>query len=236
MAELVLALDVGREKALDLIEKTSSEINYFKVGQALFAEEPQIINKISGAGKKVILDLKYCDIPSVIALAVKKVTEKYNPFALTLHVSGGRNMLIEAVRVKNYFRKKKRPLLFGVTVLTSLNIEDLKMLGINVSGNFNLTEHTVRLSKFAMECGLDGVVCSGLELKAVKAACGSKFLTLVPGLSISNSVPKSVTDQKRTFTLKEAAKSGGDYLVLGRTITSSENPQEAVRKAKREIQ
>jgi orotidine-5'-phosphate decarboxylase len=255
MAEIVLALDTGREKALDLIKRTSGIIKYYKMGQALFAEAPETADVINGAGGRVILDLKYHDIPSVIALAVEKVARKYSPFAITLHVSGGRKMMAAAAGARGSFPAGKKPILFGVTVLTSLDAADLASIGISAGSGFDMTSHVARLAKFAKDSGLDGAVCSGMEVAAVKDACGAGFLTLVPGLSSAlvplpdvqsgavartpkdqsqKSRPDPNYDQKRTVTIKDAAKAGGDFLVVGRMITEADDPRRAAEAAVKE--
>jgi len=217
MTKIVVALDIDKSKAIEIIKKVSPFTDYFKIGHKLFTEYPQIIEFINSSGKKCFLDLKYHDIPSVIKLAIEEVKRKYNPFALTLHISGGEKMLKEAVSIE------ARPLLFGVTILTSLSNDDLIMLGINSK----LDKQVKKMALIAKNSGLDGVVCSGQEAKMLKKICGDKFLTLVPGLKIEEE--KKRYDQKRSVLLKEV-KEFVDYAVFGRQITQSDNPEFEIKK------
>ena len=135
-------------------------------------------------------------------------------------------MLEESVNAKDKLPKSIRPILFGVTVLTSLNTEDFSILygmrGMNIDGQVK------KMALFAKKYGLDGIVCSGNELKTVKKNCGRKFLTLVPGVSIEENMKRK--DQKRTIHIGEAVRYGADYVVIGRHITQSENPVKVVEK------
>ena len=224
MAKIVVALDVEIQDAHKLIKVLSKEIEYYKIGHKLFTNNPEILTEINALGKKVFLDLKYHDIPSVVGLAIKAVTEKYKPFAITLHTSGGPKMMQEAVKAKNDLAKDLRPLLFGVTVLTSLGAEDLKALyGITQP----LEDVVINLAKTARTCGLDGIVCSGRELPLVKKECGKEFLTLVPGVQLAAENFRS--DQNRTASIEDLAGIG-DYFVLGRQITGASNPAEMAGK------
>lgn len=224
MTNLVIALDIDKNKALRIVDNLTDFINFYKIGHKLFTSNPEIINIINRKGKKVILDLKYHDIPSVVGFAIEEVIKKYAPFGLTLHISGGKKMLEQAVETKQKFNSKIQPILFGVTVLTSLDTTDLKTIGINVR---KVSDQVIRLSKIAKECGLDGVVCSGYEIEYIKKICGKKFLTLVPGLSLD---PKAHTGQKRSVTITDAIKKKADYIVVGRTIYDSEDPIKTVKE------
>jgi len=217
MTKIVVALDIEKNKAIEAIKKVSPFTDYFKIGHKLFTEYPQIIEFLNSSGKKFFLDLKYHDIPSVVKIAIEEVKRKYNPFAVTLHISGGEKMLKEANSIP------ERPLLFGVTILTSLSNDDLIMLGINS----NLEQQVKKMALIAKNCGLDGIVCSGQEVEMVKKTCGNKFLTLVPGLKITEE--KQRYDQKRSVLLKEVKKFV-DYAVFGRQITDSENPESEIKK------
>lgn len=228
MKGIVLALDVEKDKAKKLVDRLAGYINYFKVGHKLFTEYPGIINYINKKNKRVVLDLKYHDIPSVVGLAIESVTKKYNPFAITLHTSGGRNMMAAAAEAGDKFSKKARPVLFGVTVLTSLAIGDIKEVFSGLE-NENVDSVIKNMAKLAKQCRLDGVVCSGNEIKAIKKVCGRGFLTLVPGVSIFED---KRPDQKRKVTLKQAAGYGADYVVIGREIYNSDNPEQLLEGIK----
>jgi len=232
MAELVLALDLDEKEALSLAETLAETVTYYKIGHKLFTSSPGIITRLSGNGRKVFLDLKYHDIPTVVGLAVKEVASGYAPFALTLHTSGGRNMMKAAAEARDSLPEGSRPLLFGVTVLTSMGPEDLNDIGIDLAGK-DLSKQVSRLAILARESGLDGVVCSGHEIELIKSACGKDFLTLVPGIS---SVTPGDTDnrlqgdQKRKMSMVEAAGKGADYIVSGRLVYRSKSPKETAGK------
>ncbi|OGS28205.1 MAG: orotidine 5'-phosphate decarboxylase [Elusimicrobia bacterium RIFOXYB2_FULL_48_7] len=226
MAELVVALDVDKQKALELVKTLPAGV-FFKIGHKLFTESPEIMAEINSLGRKVFLDLKYHDIPSVVGLAIQAVSKKYKPFAITLHTSGGPKMMQEASESRDSLPVSERPLLFGVTVLTSIAPADLaELFGDNMSSS-GVEPVVLRLAQAAKKHGLNGVVCSGNELPVVKKACGMSFLTLVPGVQLDTANFRK--DQQRTASIEEAAKLG-DYLVVGRQITGSPSPAEETEK------
>ncbi|MBU0951262.1 MAG: orotidine-5'-phosphate decarboxylase [Elusimicrobia bacterium] len=227
MAQLVIALDVNKNEALELVKKLPSKAEYFKIGHKLFTESPEIITELNSLNKKVFLDLKYHDIPSVVGLAIEAVSKKYKPFAITLHTSGGPKMISEAVKARNNLSESNKPLLFGVTILTSLSLDDLKMLFGDKIAETTLDTIVLRLARLAKKNGFDGIVCSGKELSLIKQVLGKEFLTLVPGVQLS--VDSFRIDQSRTASIEEAAKIG-DYLVVGRQITGAQNPAEMAEK------
>ena len=159
------------------------------------------------------MDLKFHDIPNTVLGAVTSAVS-LGVFMLNVHVSGGREMLRQAV--KGATLVKPKPLLIGVTVLTSLSSHDLKELGHHDSAE----RVVLNYAKIAKEEGLDGVVCSVHEVQEIKKMCRKNFITVTPGIRIEDN---SRQDQKRTATLKEAIQSGTDYMVLGRSITESPN-------------
>ncbi|OGS19685.1 MAG: orotidine 5'-phosphate decarboxylase [Elusimicrobia bacterium RIFOXYA2_FULL_40_6] len=227
MAHLVIALDVNKKEALDLVKKLPENAKYFKIGHKLFTEAPEFITELNALNKKVFLDLKYHDIPSVVGLAIEAVSKKYNPFAITLHTSGGPKMIAEAAKSRNNLPEGNKPLLFGVTILTSLGLDDLKMLFGDKIADSTLETIVMRLAQLAKKNGFDGIVCSGKELSKVKFILGKEFLTLVPGVQLAEGSLRM--DQQRTSSIEEAAKIG-DYLVVGRQITGAENPAEMAEK------
>ncbi len=221
-SKIVIALDTDIDKAKFIIKK-SEKYNFeiFKIGHLLFDTHPEIINYITLRGLKVILDLKFHDIPSVISKAVKSVLQKYKIFAFTVHSLGGKQMLDEVVKTVQEFKEK--PIIFAVTILTSLLDKDLNLLGFRKK-----TKSTVlNLAKLAKSCGVDGVVCSPKEVKFIKQTCGKNFLTLVPGVSISNL--SKATDQQRTSSIKEIINSEADFIVVGRSIYESEDVESALQ-------
>jgi orotidine-5'-phosphate decarboxylase len=221
---LVISLDTDftlAKKVVDICLKNGFSI--FKVGHLLFDTEQKILDYITNKGGKVILDLKFYDIPSVIAKAVEQILEKHKIFAFTVHTLAGENMLKEVVSVVK--RCSKKTIIFGVTILTSLDDKDLKMLGFKT----NLEKTILNLAKIAKNSGVDGIVCSPKEVSIVKKFCGKKFLTLVPGVSIEKTFPK---DQKRTLLLNDIIKMCADYVVIGRAIYDAKNIDQVIKKIK----
>lgn len=213
-SKLVIALDTEIKKAKKIVE-IALDFNFeiFKIGHLLFDTYPEIINYINKKGGNVLLDLKFHDIPSVISKAIKEILKKYKLWGFTIHSLGGESLLKEAKNVAKEFDFK--PIIFAVTILTSLEEEDLKLLGFKD----NIKNTIVRLAKLAKSCGVDGVVCSAKEINTIKKVCSENFLTLVPGinLGIQN------IDQKRTENIKEVISLGADYIVVGRSIYESKN-------------
>lgn len=230
--KIIVALDVGnRQEALSLVGELK-DARVFKVGMELFtAEGPGLLEEIARREKKVFLDLKYHDIPNTVAGAVRSAIRR-GVHMLTLHTSGGREMLARAAEAAaqeaaNY--KISRPYLLGVTVLTSLKKAELKDIGISAS----VDGQVLRLASLAKEAGLDGVVCSPQEIEIIKKEWGKDFLVVTPGIRPSWA---AVHDQKRIMTPAEALGKGADYLVIGRPITGASSPQEAFLKIVREIE
>ncbi len=212
--KLVIALDTDIKKAKKIVDY-ALDFNFkiFKIGHLLFDTQPEIINYITKRGGDVLVDLKFHDISSVIVKAIEKISKKYSIWGFTIHSLGGKNLLKET---KDFVLDKKLNfIIFAVTILTSLEEEDLKYFGFKT----NIKETILNLAKLAKSCGLDGVVCSANEVKIIKKTCGEKFLTLVPGITLGN---KNV-DQKRTNTIENVLSLDADYVVVGRSIYESEN-------------
>lgn len=200
---------------------------FFKVGKQLFtAEGPQAVKKLAGLGADIFLDLKFHDIPNTVAGAVAAAAGLPRVRMLTLHATGGLAMMRAARQA--VAGKKNRPLLLGVTLLTSLDSEALRRIGI--AGP--VASRVVALARLAKEAGLDGVVSSPQEARAIRRACGQKFLIVVPGVR-----PKSAAaqDQSRVATPAEAIRAGADYLVVGRPITAAKDPRAAALAIHEEI-
>jgi len=198
-----------------------------KVGSQLFtAQGPRAVEKLAGLGFEIFLDLKFHDIPNTVAGAVASAAQLPGIRLLTLHTLGGSAMMRAAREAVP--ARKKRPALLGVTILTSMDAAALAEIGIADSP----AARALALARLAKESGLDGVVASAHEVRAIRAACGPKFLIVVPGVRPANS---STNDQARVATPAEAIQSGADYLVVGRPITSASNPREAALSIAREI-
>ena len=231
---LVLALDVDDfKKAEELVGKLSDYVGVFKIGNQLFtAEGTKVVNMIKERGGKVFLDLKFHDIPNTVARAAEVAT-KLGVYIFDIHTSGGYEMMkaaAEATKKISLALGILKPLILGVTLLTSVNQEILeKDLGIKK----RLEEQVVHLAKLAKAAGLDGVVASSREIKEIRKACGKDFLILTPGIRPAG---KSSDDQKRIMTPREAIKLGADFLVIGRPIRSAVNPVEAAKEILREME
>ncbi len=209
-AELILALDVDTlDSALQFVNKLYPKINIFKIGSQLFtAYGPRIIELLEQKGAEVFLDLKYYDIPNTVAQAVAAAA-RLKVKMLTLHISGGKAMVeaaIAAAEAQAKISRIKRPLLIGITVLTSRD---------------STAQEVLNLAKSAIGWGLDGVVCSAQEAVNLRQEIQKDFLIVTPGI---RQTTDSGDDQKRTATVKEAVSAGSDFLVIGRPILKAENP------------
>ena len=231
---LVLALDVDNfESAEKLVEKLNNYVGVFKVGSQLFtAEGTKVIKMINKKGGKVFLDLKFHDIPNTVARAAEVAT-KLGVYIFDVHTSGGYEMMkaaAEASKKISLALGVRKPLILGVTLLTSINQEILeKEIGVKNK----LEEQVVHLAKLAKAAGLDGVVASPWEIKEIRKACGEDFVILTPGI---RPVGKSSDDQKRVMTPQKAIKLGADFLVIGRPIRNASNPVEATKEILREME
>jgi orotidine-5'-phosphate decarboxylase len=231
---LVLALDVNNfKKAEELVDKLTDYVGVFKIGNQLFtAEGNKVIKMVQEKGGKVFLDLKFHDIPNTVARAAE-VVSKLGVYIFDIHTSGGYEMMkaaVEASKKLSFALGISKPLILGVTLLTSINQEILeKEIGIKKS----LEEQVVHLAKLAKAAGLDGVVASPWEIKALRAACGEGFVILTPGIRLAG---KSDDDQKRTMTPQEAIKLGADFIVIGRPITNATNPVKASQEILKEME
>jgi orotidine-5'-phosphate decarboxylase len=216
--KIIVALDVpSRAEAMPLVDVLREQISFFKIGLQLYtAEGPEIVESIVATGAKVFLDLKLHDIPNTVANAVQAVS-KLGAQMLTIHLSGGPEMVRAATAAKGSMS------ILGVTVLTSANQETLRQIGISDT----MGHQVLRLAKLGLENGIDGVVASAHEIKTLRGEFGDKIKIIVPGIRPSGS---EAGDQKRTMTPREAIDAGADYLVIGRPITSSKNPQEALER------
>lgn len=229
--KVIVALDVptGNE-ALRLVEELE-EARIFKVGLELFtAAGPALVEELTRRGKKVFLDLKYHDIPNTVAGAVRSAT-RHGVAMLTLHTSGGTEMMHRAGQAAAEEASKRgqpRPLLLGVTVLTSLQDADLEEVGISSPARVQV----LRLARLARRAGLDGVVSSPQEIELIKEDLGKDFLVVTPGIRPAGA---QSDDQKRILTPAEAVRRGADYLVIGRPVTASPSPRKALLGILREL-
>ena len=228
MDKLLVALDVDtRARALDLVDSLKDIVGGFKVGNQLFTlEGPDLVRTIVGRGARVFLDLKYHDIPNTVAQAVAAAVQT-GAWMVNLHTSGGVPMMQEAVRAGREAAQqlgRPAPLVIGVTVLTSMNHDGLRDIGVERP----LLDHVVTLARMAQTAGLDGVVASAQETPAIRAACGDRFTIVTPGIR-GASAGTSQDDQVRTMGPAEAVRAGATYLVVGRPIIAASDPRAAAR-------
>ncbi|GLS26981.1 orotidine-5'-phosphate decarboxylase [Marinibactrum halimedae] len=217
--KLIVALDYpDANSALTMAKQLSPEFCRVKVGKELFtASGPHIVEQLQILGFDVFLDLKYHDIPNTCAGAVRAAAN-LGVWMVNVHAQGGRRMMEAA---KNAIvSSNTNTLLIAVTVLTSMQQEDLSGLGIAI----NLDQYVATLAQLANECGLDGVVCSAFEASSMVNRFGSNFLRVTPGVRPSNSVKG---DQRRVMTPAEAVNAGSSHIVVGRPITQADDPGEA---------
>jgi orotidine-5'-phosphate decarboxylase len=229
--KIIVALDtIDTNEAIGLT-KLIPNVGAFKLGLEYFcANGPKGISKISEAGIKIFLDLKFHDIPNTVAGAIKASLD-LEPFMMTVHLSGGYNMLHRTMEeVKEYCSKKslKRPLILGVSVLTSIDNNDFSSLGIIGK----VEDQVIRLAKLAEHARLDGLVCSAKELKVVKKETGENLILVTPGIRPAGG---DVNDQKRIMTPSQAINDGADFLVIGRPITGVSDPKKALHNISLEM-
>jgi len=220
--KIIVALDVtSKKEALELVDILNPLIKIFKIGSVPFTSfGPGIIKEIREKGGRVFLDLKFHDIPKVVAGAVETAAG-FGVEMITIHTLGGEEMLKAVAKVVKEI--KPRPKILGVTVLTSLEDRDLEKIGVKE----RCLEEVKRLAQMAVDCGLDGIVASAREVVALRKMLPSSFLIVTPGIRPEGGV---IGDQKRTMTPREAIKAGSDYLVIGRPITQAKDSRKAVEE------
>ncbi|MBN2437744.1 MAG: orotidine-5'-phosphate decarboxylase [Deltaproteobacteria bacterium] len=220
---LIFALDVGGgpEEALSWVDRLWEHVGLFKVGKESFVRYgPEIVQQIRARGGKVFLDLKFHDIPNTVARAAEAACG-LGVTMFNLHALGGIRMITETVGAVRRFAERSAeepPVVLAVTVLTSLNDDDLKRLGFNGGTR----ETALNLARLAQDAGVSGVVASAEDAAAIRKACGDSFWIVTPGIRGAKEVTGE--DQKRTVTPAEAVSSGADYLVVGRPIRQAADP------------
>lgn len=213
---VIVALDFdNRQAALALAEQLDPTQCRLKVGKELFTRTgPELVKALVGQGFDVFLDLKFCDIPNTTAKAISAAAD-LGVWMANVHASGGSRMMAAAKQALE--KQGSDMLLIAVTVLTSMDEADLAELGINRSP----AEQVMSLAQVSKNAGVDGVVCSAQEASALKAALGSEFKLITPGIRLSDS---AADDQRRVVSPPDAIALGSDYLVIGRPITESPDP------------
>ena len=228
--KIIVALDVPTsEEALSIVNELSGSVGAFKVGLQLFASAgPNLVRKLVETGSRVFLDLKFHDIPNTAAKASVEAA-KLGVWMFNVHASGGSEMMRQSSRELCDKKGIERPLIIGVTVLTSSNNETLKEVGVDQG----MDSQVLQLAELTAKCGLDGVVASPLEIEPIRARIASKeFVIVTPGIR-----PASATkdDQKRVMTPAEAVQVGTDHLVIGRPITAAPDRLQAVEEIVEEM-
>jgi len=223
--QVLVALDFANPmRALALADRLDPLMCGLKVGKEMFVVAgPEPVRWMIERGFNVFLDLKFHDIPNTVAQACAAAT-RLGVWMIDVHAAGGRDMLAaarQAVRETSNARGTRRPWLIGVTVLTSLGEESLREIGF-ADG---VEQGATRLARLTQDCGLDGVVCSAREAATLRAACGSGFQLVTPGIRPAGATPD---DQARVITPEAAVANGADYLVIGRPITQAPDPVAAL--------
>jgi len=215
--KIIIALDFKTlNEAKKMVDRLKDAV-FFKVGlQSFLSFGEEIIEYLKQRNKKLFLDLKFKDIPNTVEGAVKSVL-RYKPDFLTIHATGGAEMIRRAVETA-----KVEPSLtvLGVTILTSLEDDDLKQQG----GAFNVNDTVLKLCEMGLENGMNSFVCSPMEISSLKEKFGKDISLITPGIRPEWSVKG---DQKRVFTPKMAIEAGSDYMVIGRPITQNVEPNKA---------
>ncbi|MEI7435732.1 MAG: orotidine-5'-phosphate decarboxylase [bacterium] len=221
-AELIVALDVSDgDTACAAAALLPAEVRCVKVGLELFCVTgPAVLERLRAAGREVFLDLKFMDIPRTVERAVTSAGRS-GAFMMTVHASGGRAMLTAAALAAKALGPQ-RPKVVAVTVLTSLDRNDLQELGVQREPS----DQVLALADLALACGLDGLVCSAQEVAALRRRLGPDPILVTPGIRMAEGV---VGDQKRVATPAAAVRAGASYLVVGRPILEAADPASAAR-------
>ena len=230
---IFVALDTSDLKhALDMARILKGRVGGVKIGKEFFTSHGPVGTKlIADEGLPIFLDLKFHDIPNTVSGAVR-ASISLAPLILNVHAAGGRTMMVaarNAAAEEANLQGVDRPLILGVTVLTSLDENDFEDIGLSSS----TSDQVRRLASLAQESGLDGVVCSAAEIELLRKHCGTEFKLLTPGIRPSWA---DIGDQKRIVSPLFAVAQGADFLVIGRPITSAVDPIKAINRIVDELQ
>ena len=226
--EVIIALDFGSgDKALEFLDRFSETRPFVKIGMELFyGEGPQIVRDIKARGHKVFLDLKLHDIPNTVGKAMKSLSS-LDVDIINVHAAGAIEMMQAAAA--GFADCDRKPLVIAVTQLTSTDQQTMKN---QLLIDYPMEEVVAKYAANAEAAGLAGVVCSPLEVPAVKKICGESLVTVTPGVRFAG---EGKGDQKRVTTPQQAAELGSDFIVMGRSITGAGNPEEAYIRAMKEF-
>ena len=219
-SKIIVALDYPTmAAAISLAKQLDPNRCKLKVGKELFTRSgPQAVEQLTAMGFDIFLDLKYHDIPSTVAKACRAAAD-LGVWMMNVHTLGGPAMMTAARDA--LANDTQRPLLIGVTLLTSMDEQTFQHIGLTGT----ISETVLRLADMAEQSGLDGVVCSAQEATTLRAQHGQQFQLVTPGIRPAHS---DTGDQHRTMTPLEAIDAGSSYLVIGRPITAAENPMQAL--------
>jgi len=226
--EVILALDVeSRAKAEKILIAVGSKLNWVKIGlQTYLRDGPNFLHEVASSGKEIFLDLKLHDIPNTMVKAIESLSELPIKM-LTLHSTAGPEALEKcAIAAKEFLPKTK---LLAVTVLTSMNQENLSSIGVDNK----IPDQVDRLAQMAVNANIDGIVCSPLELVRLRPILPASTTFVTPGIRPAGA---SSGDQKRVMTPQEASNAGANFLVIGRPILAAENPEDALNNIQIELQ
>jgi orotidine-5'-phosphate decarboxylase len=224
--QLLVALDVeSGERAMQLVTMLRGLAAGFKIGNRLFTTEgPALVRRIVDAGSRVFLDLKYHDIPNTVEQAVDAAVGT-GAWMINVHASGGTAMMEAAARAARESSTRlgrPAPLMIGVTVLTSMDQQALRAIGVERS----VLDQVIALARLTQQAGLQGVVASAQETPAIRQACGPEFQIVTPGIR-GASAGTERNDQSRTMGPAEAVRAGASYIVVGRPIIAASDPRAA---------
>ncbi len=227
---IILALDVeSLEDASRILQAAGDRARTFKVGSELFTRcGPSAVELVKKSGKDVFLDLKFHDIPNTVSRAVSAAAA-LGVKILNVHASGGFEMMKAAAEAARASGLAMPPKILAVTILTSI---DEKILSEEIGVRHNVEQQVLHLARLAASAGLDGVVASPKEVSAIRRHLGPDFLIVTPGIRPAWAARG---DQRRVMTPAEAIMAGADYIVIGRPVTASENPREALDRIIAEI-
>ena len=229
---IIFPLDVSdRDQAIKYVSLLKDNVGLFKVGLELFISQgPEILQTISEiAGNRIFLDLKLHDIPATIKRAFLAASN-YGPQFVTIHCDAGEGIL-QSVAENNPGNTK----ILAITVLTSLDSDNLKRLGHTREYAEDLSSMVLLKARIAMEAGCHGIVCSGHEVSMIKRELGRELIVVTPGIRPAWTIVGQ-DDQKRIITPREAIKNGADFIVIGRPIRDADDPADAAKKVAEEIE
>lgn len=225
-SKIIVALDFeSLSETEDFLKKVKGQNCRVKVGKELFTNEgPNVIKLIQQYGFEIFLDLKFHDIPNTVSKAIK-ASCNLGVWMVNVHASGGKQMLLAAREAVD--SSSNKPILIAVTILTSYDNSSYQELGFKN----NLLDQIAYLTTLSENSGMDGIVCSANDIRSIKPLVKEKFQFVTPGIRLAN----SDDDQKRVTTPEDAIIQGSNYLVIGRPITSSEEPAALIEKINQKI-